>query len=253
MITAVETINNGKTLRGMLHKPDTNGKMPIAIFYHGFTGYKQEKHFMFVKAARALEHHGVASLRFDFSGSGDSDGSFRDMTFLSEVSDALAILDYAQTLDFADPKRIYVIGISMGGAVASVVAAHRPRMVARLCLWAGAGDLYNVLKTFVIGGVGHFNFASNGTVDIAGNVAGKALFDEIEHMDIFEDSRGYPHPVAIIHGDNDDIVPIDNAYRYREIYGPNALLHVLKGANHTFDSLEWETEVLRITATFLTE
>lgn len=252
MIIAVEIKNNNKTLRGMLHKPEIEKKIPIAVFCHGFTGYKQEKHFMFVKAARSLEQAGIASLRFDFAGSGESDGEFCDMTFSSEVSDALSVVEYARSLGFVDTSRIYIIGLSMGGAVAGVVAAYR-RDVAKLCLWASAGDLHNVLKNFIIAETGNYIFNSRGYIDVSGNIAGKALFDEIKRTDVFGQSMGYANPVLIIHGDNDTIVPVGNAYKYKEIYGGNAILHILKGANHTFDRQEWEAEVIKKTVEFLSE
>lgn len=250
MIIAVEINNNDKTLRGMLHKPKSESKIPLAVFCHGFTGHKHEKHNMFVKAARALEKAGIASLRFDFAGSGESDGDFSDMTFSSEVRDALSAVEYARSLEFVDASRIYIIGLSMGGAVAGVAAAQM-RDVAKLCIWAGAGDLYNVLKNFIIAETGGYVLDDREYIDVSGNIAGKALLNEAKRTDVFAQSRGYTNPVMIIHGDNDTIVPIANAYRYKEIYGDRAGLYILKGANHTFDRQDWETEVIRKTVEFL--
>jgi len=104
MQKAVEIIDQrGLTLRGMLHVPDgAVGKVPVVAIYHGFTGNKMEPHFIFVKLSRALEKKGIASVRFDFAGSGESDGDFIDMTISGEISDAKCILDYAYGLDFAD-------------------------------------------------------------------------------------------------------------------------------------------------------
>lgn len=59
----------------MLHVPgDANGKLPIVCIYHGFTGNKMEPHFIFIKLSRLLEKKGIASVRFDFGGSGEGDG-----------------------------------------------------------------------------------------------------------------------------------------------------------------------------------
>jgi len=173
------------------------------------------------------------------------------MTFLSEVSDASAILEFAKTLEFVDLTKIYLIGMSMGGAVASVLAGRRPDEIARICLWSSAGDLYNVLRSCVTAGAGRFEFNTDDTIDVLGSSVGKALFDEIEHMDIFKEASGFLGPVLILHGDNDEIVPLENAFRYRETYKGSAELQVIQGANHTFDNLKWEAEVLTKTTAFL--
>ena len=135
MQKAVEIESRNLTLRGMLHIPDNApGKVPVVCIFHGFTGTKVEPHFIFVKLSRRLEKTGIASLRFDFGGSGESDGDFEDMTILTELDDAKAILDYAKSLPFADAERIGVVGLSMGGTVASLLAGDRKEEVAALCL-----------------------------------------------------------------------------------------------------------------------
>ena len=63
------------------------------------------------------------------------------MTLFTELEDAKAILEYAKSLPFADPERIGVVGLSLGGTIASVLAGDRREDVAALCLWAPAGDM----------------------------------------------------------------------------------------------------------------
>lgn len=81
MQNAVELQSRGLTLRGMLHIPaNISGKIPMVVIFHGFTGNKMEPHFILVKLSRLLETKGIASVRFDFAGSGESDGDFSEMT-----------------------------------------------------------------------------------------------------------------------------------------------------------------------------
>lgn len=61
-------------------------------------------------------------VRFDFSGSGESDRNFEAVTLSGEVEEAKAILAYTRALSFVDPSRVFLAGLSMGGAVASIVA-----------------------------------------------------------------------------------------------------------------------------------
>ena len=139
MQKAVELKSQGLTLRGMLHMPDSaTHKVPVVVIFHGFTGNKMEPHFIFVKLSRMLEKKGIASVRFDFGGSGESDGYFINMTLSGEIRDAHNILDYVKKLDGIDPERIGLVGLSMGGSVASALAGERKDEINSLCLWAPA-------------------------------------------------------------------------------------------------------------------
>ena len=130
----------GLVLRGVLHRPSeqqiaqagtagADGQIPLVVMYHGFCDDKDEINFVFVELSQRLEEAGIASARFDFAGSGSSDGKFEDMTISGEVNDALAILDWARSLTWVDEDRIGVHGLSMGGAVSSMVAGLRPDQV----------------------------------------------------------------------------------------------------------------------------
>src|SRR5690554_6935674 len=138
MQKAIELTVKGKTLRGMYHRPDQEGKYPTVILFHGFTGDKLEPHRIFLKLSRRLAAGRTAMLRFDFSGSGESDGDFEEMTFSSEVREAEAIVDYAQSLPTTDGENLGVVGLSLGGAVAATLAGRRPEALRALVLWAAA-------------------------------------------------------------------------------------------------------------------
>ena len=106
---------------------------------HGFTGQKVEAHRIFVKTAEALAAQGYLALRFDFRGSGDSEGAFEEMTFEGEVSDAVRAVDYLLAEEPVDPERIGVVGLSMGGAVAACLSGRDERIKATV-LWAAVAD-----------------------------------------------------------------------------------------------------------------
>jgi dienelactone hydrolase len=108
----------GQWLRGMMHRAaGTTGRRlgPGVIFFHGFTGDRMESHWIFVKCARALAQAGIASLRFDFYGSGESDGDFREVTLRGEISDARVAVEFFRRQKGIDPQRVGLLGISLGG------------------------------------------------------------------------------------------------------------------------------------------
>ena len=72
--------SEGKQLVGMLHLPDKK-KAPCVIMCHGYQGNKFGNHKrVFVKTARYFAKNGIASLRFDFLGCGDSEGRPEEVT-----------------------------------------------------------------------------------------------------------------------------------------------------------------------------
>lgn len=99
----VEIKRDGLTLRGMLHVPDNvSFKVPMVILLHGFCDDRNEINFVHNELSQRLCDAGIASVRFDMNGSGESDGRFENMTISSEILDAKAMLNYVESLDFVD-------------------------------------------------------------------------------------------------------------------------------------------------------
>lgn len=250
MQKAVEIQSRGLTLRGTLHIPDgASGKVPIVCLFHGFTADRMESHFIFVKLSRILEAKGIASVRFDFAGSGESDGDFIDMTISHELEEAHDILDYAKSLDFVDTDKIGVLGLSMGGAVASMLAGTRKDDIHCLCLWAPAGNMGELVTR------GHSegdidSLRKSGYWDLGGLLLGAGFLDDVSSLDIYGKAAAYNKNVLILHGDKDQTVPPSTSEKYLEIYETRAVLHIIPGSDHTFKGKEWEEEVLDFTLGF---
>lgn len=80
---------DGLTLRGTLLRPEGVEKCPITVIFHGLMGDRAaNRESMHSMLAEKLLKRGIASVRFDFSGHGESDGDFSDMTVLGELLDA---------------------------------------------------------------------------------------------------------------------------------------------------------------------
>lgn len=253
MQKAVEIVNRGLTLRGVLHVPeDIAANIPIVCIFHGFTGDRIGPHFIFVKLSRILAERGIASVRFDFGGSGESDGDFVDMTVSKELDEAKAILDYAKSLDFVDKNKIGILGLSLGGAVASMLAGDRKEDIQSLCLWAPAGNIREIVKNREKNekeGLKKLN--EKGYWDAGGLMLGMGFLNDIGNLDVFGRASSYDKNILLIHGGNDETVSYNVSKKYMDIYGEKAAFHILNEADHTFNSVNWENEVIDSTAVFL--
>lgn len=105
---------------------------PLVVIGHGVTANKDRPWALTL--AGALNAAGFATVRFSFSGNGESEGDFRDSTVSKEVSDLTAVLDAVE----ARGPLVYV-GHSMGGAVGLIAAAQDARIKALVSL-AGMVD-----------------------------------------------------------------------------------------------------------------
>src|SRR5271154_567915 len=173
METPVTFECRGQQIVGMLHLPEGKGKFPAVLILHGFTGTRIEPHRMFVKLSRALVEHGIASLRFDFRGSGDSAGDFEEMTIRSEVADSLEAIKFLARHKSINSRRLALIGFSMGGAVAAHVLAREKHRIKSLVLLApvaeGEGILDELSTPEAVS-----SLAETGITDHDGNLIGVA-------------------------------------------------------------------------------
>lgn len=249
--------NEGQMMIGVVHRPDEDRSerrkgRPGVVIFHGFTGTKVEPHRIFVKMAERLAAMGIVALRFDFRGSGDSEGNFEDMTFGGEVSDALVALDYMLENEGVDPERLGVLGLSMGGAVAACVTG-RSGKVRSTALWAAVADM-NLLRHIAAGitrELGDIEY-----YDRAGNLVGRAFIEGLDGFEPYTEVADGKTPVLVLHGDQDPTVPVEHAYKFQASLskaGNPHKLHIVQGADHTFNSHPWETEVLDVTARWFAE
>ena len=142
---------DGNILRGIINKPTTGDKFPCVVFCHGFMGNKLGHNFMLVKIARILEKIGVVSVRFDFAGSGESDGNFANLTVSGEIEDCDSVLNYVNSIDYIDKSNMNILGFSMGGAVAVAVAHNHLHVIRNLILISPAFNMYDIFINEVRG------------------------------------------------------------------------------------------------------
>ncbi|WP_193747726.1 alpha/beta hydrolase [Neobacillus niacini] len=244
-----EVMRDGLTIRGMMTKPDGDGPFPAVIYNHGFTGHKGESHFLFKKLADALAARGFASFRFDFIGSGESDGKFIEMTMTSEVKDCLAVFHYAENCELIDANSMNLLGFSMGGAVSILAASSLRERVKKLILLSPAANMQDVL-TRKLQGEALLHYIETGTIDFGGNVIGKALLDDVFELDIYEAAKQVTAEVKLIHGTHDDAVPPFVSWKLAEIFAEKGSVHWIHGSDHCYTTARFETNVMDAVKSF---
>jgi uncharacterized protein len=240
-----------KFLRGMIHRPAGRGPrrgVPGAVLLHGFTGDRMESHWIFVKCSRALARAGIASLRFDFYGSGESEGEFSEMTLETEAADALAAVDFLRRQRGINPRRLALVGLSLGGAIAALIA-QRARVEA-LVMWSAPAHLAEVAT--VTANSAKPVCGRENLVDYNGHKISTELLSQINSVDPLRQIASFRQPTLLIHPEKDEYVPKAHADDYLRRAG--AVVKeavVIPNADHTFSSVVWEQEVIDRTVNWL--
>lgn len=242
----VEITRDGLTLRGLFNKPDKK-EFDLVIIMHGFTGRKDEK--LISDIANNFDEKGLATLRFDFNGHGESDGKFEDMTVLNEIGDAKAILDYARTI--TGVRHIYLLGHSQGGVVASILAGYYPDIIDKLILMSPAATLKDDAKKGNLQGNKYDPEHIPDTVHFSDDkTVGGFYLRTNKSLPIYEIAKLYTGPVCLIHGTEDKIVNEIASERYSDTYA-NSELHLVLNADHTYTVGDTEQKAIKIAADFL--
>jgi pimeloyl-ACP methyl ester carboxylesterase len=134
---------NNIQLAGTLSIPSDVKQPPVAIMITGSGGQNRDEeilgHKPFLVIADYLTKNGIAVLRFDDRGVGQSQGSQKDATSADFATDVQAAIDYLKTRDIIDRKKIGLIGHSEGGLIAAMVTANNKKDVAFFVSLAGTG------------------------------------------------------------------------------------------------------------------
>lgn len=136
---AITLQNKGEKVFCTIHRPLTSEKVPAVLFCSGFGGNKVGKYRLFVRLSEELTKRGIACLRFDYRGSGDSEGEPERMSIEDQVSDTLCCLNFLQNDPQIDSNRIGILGRSFGGVI-SILAVGQKKPVKAVALWAPVFD-----------------------------------------------------------------------------------------------------------------
>ena len=248
--------NEGQTIIGTLAMPEGDGPFPAALLLHGFTGTRHElpvigtEDTMFSRAARWLGERGVASLRIDFRGSGESEGAWEDTTFSGQISDSIAALDYLEMLEGVDSERISIVGLSQGGLVAAATAGRDAR-VSSLVLWSAVSNpvmSYGILLGYdnLLAGAASGDEALTIVLPWGAETALKGpFFEDIFLVDPVAEIASYGGPLLAITGARDTTVtPQPLAGQVFLDYHEGAEALVVLDGDHIFDVLAEVTEVI---------
>lgn len=216
----------------------------LVILVHGVTGNKDRP--IVKNCADALNEAGFDTLRFSFSGNGESDGDFRQATISKEIHDLRAVLDAVSK----DYDKICCLGHSMGSAVSLLVTADDSRVNAFISL-AGMVDTKKFAQT---------EFGDE-TPD-AGN-----MWDDpdcplsSEYMDdlcqkivsVLPQAEKTTVPWLLMHGTSDDTVSPNDSDSVEALEMKNVGLVRVDGADHSFSDPEHTSIVAKTITDWLSE
>jgi pimeloyl-ACP methyl ester carboxylesterase len=206
-------------------------KCPLVVVIHGFTGHIEEAHI--VAVSKGINAVGFATLRADMYGHGHSDGEFKKHTLFKWMTNALTVIDYARTLDFVTD--IYLCGHSQGGLLVMLAAAMKHDVIMGLIPLSPAWMIPEIARKGELLGErfdpDHIPEKLHGwhDLDLDGNYARVAQTIHVE-----EAIDRYRGPVLIVHGDEDETVPVEYGIRAAERY-TNGKLVLIKDDDHCYD------------------
>ena len=197
----------GDTLAAKLELP--NGKpRTYALFAHCFSCSKDVHAAS--RIARRLAQEGIAVLRFDFTGLGQSEGDFANTNFSSNIDD---LVKAAEHLASKYEAPAILVGHSLGGA-AVIAAAHRVPSVKAVATIGAPADTDHIVSQFA-DSVNEITENGKATVSLAGRpfTIKKQFLDDLSGHTLENAVRDLKRPVLICHSPVDQTVGIDNAAR----------------------------------------
>ena len=212
---------DGLTLHGW-YVPPRNGA--VMIFVHGLGGNRSE----LLDDARLLAEHGYGALLFDLRNSGESEGQITTLG-LQEVNDVEGAVEFVRAQPGVDPDRMGLFGHSMGGATVILAGARNPQVtvvVAQSAYTSIEDNISDSLRQLI--GLPPFPFAPLvvffGEREAGVNMGQVRPVDEIASLS--------PRPVLLVHGAQDEVVPVTNAYDLYAAAREPKEIYVIANAGH---------------------
>ncbi len=201
------TNRDGQRLAARLDLPLDDKPSAFAIFAHCFTCTKDFN--AVVNINRALAAQGIAVLRFDFTGLGESEGDFAETNFSTNVADLVYAARFLARNH--EPPRL-LIGHSLGGA-AVIQAAREIDSVQAVATIAAPAELGGLLSFMDSASLENLDHAGETSINVGGNnfKIRKQFVDSLRAENMEQAIHGLRKPLLIFHSPVDRVVSVDNA------------------------------------------
>ena len=220
--------------------PEGDGPFPALVMLHGTGSNRDEAGGGYAVAAPILaEDYGIATIRIDFMGNGESTASYEGYTFASAVGDAVAAAEHLASLPQIDKARIGVMGWSQGGTDALLSAGRHPERFSCVVTWAGAPDLSDgedmindaLYAEAKANGFFVMNFDWRDPLHVS-----LQWCEDVLNTDVLAEFAAFPGPVLAIAGKDDTTVNPEWSQKIREA-SPNerSAVYLIEGMDHTFN------------------
>lgn len=223
-ITQQDFFRDGKRIAGELYLPDLPFS-PLVIISHGFGGNGDHSK----PYAQFFAENDIAAYVFDFIGGGEdikSDGKMTEMSVLTEERDLGIVLDGLKENSRIDKENIFLLGRSQGGYVSSLVASERNEEIKGMVLLYPAYVIQDDVIERTNNGK-HFEPLST----FLGHTVSEIYDRDAFSIDIYARMKKYTGEVLIIHGTDDQTVPIAYSCEAIETF-PHARMETIEGAGH---------------------
>lgn len=233
--------SQGAQLVGMHHNVDTE---KIVIMCHGFTSNKSESKRLFVEAARDFASRGFNAMRFDFYGSGDSEGEFKDFLVSHNIANIKDAILWAKAQGY---EKVAVLGLSLGAAAAILAIADQP--VDALLTWSAVPDMNPLYDYLVENLIDRGN--ENEPFDYDGWQLSRSFFDDANQYDVKASLARITQPKCFMQGTADAPFFVDGFADFQKIVTPPADFMHFPDAGHTFQTPAHRRQVIKQTTRWL--
>jgi dipeptidyl aminopeptidase/acylaminoacyl peptidase len=203
--------SGGQRVAGILHLPEEKNP-PCVIASHGLLSSKESEKY--VAMGETLSQKGMAMLRFDFRGIGESEGKWEEDTVSRRIADLSSAIDFVGS--YAGLRnRIGLLGSSLGGYVTLIMASLEKKVRASV-IWA---------TPFHLDGL-ELKQNTEGVPPL-----GRAFFEDLPRHRLVPLLPEVAN-CMVIHGEADELVPVDQAWEIFHGLGSPKEIHVIEGADH---------------------
>ncbi|MEU5270618.1 alpha/beta fold hydrolase [Streptomyces hygroscopicus] len=258
---------DGLHLAGTLVRPDTPASAAVVLVHGG--GVTREEGGLFTRLAAGMADSGVASLRFDMRGHGESEGRQEELTLATVLNDIRAAITYVR--ETASSREITLLGASFGGGICAYYAAKRPADISRLVLFNPQLDYkWRTIDTRAYWVNDSISEESAQQLNEQGFIQftptlrhGRPLFNEVFWFHPHEVLDEVRAPTLIVHGTEDTFVPIGLSRAAGQKFRAPCEIIEIEGAQHGFavdndpqylnpQSQEWQRYVIHTVSEWLT-